>query len=249
MKILVSVKRVPDYATKLRVSSAGDGYETEGIKWVVNPFDEIAIEEAIRIKESGKATEVVAVSVGPADCGQQLLAALALGADRAILIKTDAAVDSDLAARAMEFVYRKELPRLVIMGKQATDSDSGQAAQIVATRLGIAQACFASKVSLAETSVDVVREIDGGLETVRVPLPCVISTDLRLNTPRYASVMGIMKAKKKPMETIELSATGIDPATKVRIRKVSLPEARKAGRKVASVQELVQVLKNEAKVI
>ena len=249
MKILVPVKRVPDYATKLKVNASGSGYETAGIKWVLNPFDEIAVEEALKIKESGKATEVIVVTIGSADCNQQLLSALALGADRAIHVLHDGEVDSDLASRVLQKIVEKEQPQIILLGKQATDTDSGQTPQLLAARLGIAQACFASKVVHEGTHLLVTREVDGGLETLKVSLPAVVSTDLRLNTPRYASVMGIMKAKKKPLEAVALSSLNVDASIKVKTLRVSAPPQRKAGRMLASVEELVNALKNEAKVI
>jgi electron transfer flavoprotein beta subunit len=249
MKILVAIKRVPDYEAKIKVKADGSGIETDGIKWIVNPFDEIAVEAALTLKESGKATEVVVALIGPSDAQQQLRYAMAMGADSGIHIVSDQFVDSDLASRALEAVYKRGSYGLVIMGKQAIDSDASQTPQLLAVRLGIPQACFASKITVREGNVEVTREVDGGLETVRVSLPCVISTDLRLNTPRYASLPNIMKAKKKPLEEIQISALGIDMAPKVVIKKMSPPPARKGGRKVESVQALITALQQEAKVL
>jgi electron transfer flavoprotein beta subunit len=201
MKILVPIKRVPDYQAKVKIKPDGSGIETDGIKWIVNPFDEIAVEEALRLKEAGKAAEVIVLSVGPADTAAQIRYALAMGADSGILVKYDGYCDSDLASRVIAEVFKKggsggEGYGLIIMGKQAIDSDANQTAQLLAARLGIAQACFASKMVLESGFAVVTREVDGGLETIKVPTPCVISTDLRLNEPRYASLPGIMKAKK-----------------------------------------------------
>ncbi len=248
MKILVPLKRVPDYQVKVKVKADGSGIETDGIKWICNPFDEIAVEEALRIKEAGKATEVVVISVGPDDVVNQLRYGMAMGADSGILIKHSAEVDSDLASRAIAEVFAKGGYNLIMMGKQAIDSDAGQTAQLIAARLNLPQASFASKVSLEGDQVTVVREVDGGLETMKVPLPAVISTDLRLNEPRYASLPGIMKAKKKPLEEIALDSLGVGTDIVVSVQKMKLPEKRKAGRKVDSVEALIQALQNEAKV-
>lgn len=249
MNILVPVKRVVDYEAKIKIAADGSGVETEGVKWIVNPFDEIAVEEALKMKESGMATEVTVVTIGPEDSVQQLRYAMAMGADKGILVKHEGAIDSDLAARALVEVAKRGDYKLILLGKQSIDSDAGQTPQLLATHLGYPHASFASKVTPGNDSVEVVREIDGGLETVKIGLPAVISTDLRLNEPRYASLPGIMKAKKKPLEEISVSDLGLEEAPKIKILKLSPPPARKAGRKVDSVDELVSALKNEAKVI
>jgi len=250
MKIFVPIKRVPDYATKVKVASSGSEIDTQGIKWIVNPFDEIAVEEAIRLRDAGKATEVVVISIGNDEVQTQMRYAMAMGADSGILVKYEGAVDSDLASRILEAVYKKGEYGLIIMGKQAIDSDANQTAQLLAARLGMPQACFASKVIVEGTSVTVTREVDGGLETDKFSLPCVISTDLRLNEPRYASLPGIMKAKKKPLTEIkieELSLTDLNP--KIKVHKLTAPAKRQAGKKVESVADLIKVLQNEAKVL
>jgi electron transfer flavoprotein beta subunit len=249
MKILVPIKRVPDWQIKLKLLPDGSNIQTEGIKWIINTFDEIAVEEAIRLKEKGVVTEIVLVSVGPADVRNRLEYALAMGADSAILVKHDGPVDSDLASRAIADVFKRGDYQMIMLGKQAIDSDSNQTAQLLAGRLQLSQACFASKVVVENGAATVTREIDGGLESIRVPLPCVISTDLRLNEPRYAALPNLMKAKKKPFEELSLEALGVAPEVKVRIKSLSLPAGRKAGRKVADVAELVAVLQNEAKVL
>jgi electron transfer flavoprotein beta subunit len=249
MKILVPVKRVPDWQIKLKLLPDGSNIQTDGIKWIINTFDEIAVEEAIRLKEKGLATEIVLVSVGPADVRQRLEYALAMGADSAILVKHDGPADSDLASRVIAEVFRRGSYSMILMGKQAIDSDSSQTAQLVAARLNLPQACFASKVTIENESAIVTREVDGGLETIKIPMPCVVSTDLRLNEPRYAALPNLMKAKKKPFEEISLDALGVSPDVKVSIKKLSLPETRKAGRKVGSVAELVAALQGEAKVL
>jgi electron transfer flavoprotein beta subunit len=249
MKIFVPIKRVPDYQTKVKVKSDSSGIETDGIKWIVNPFDEIAVEEAIKIRDAGNATEVVVITVGPEDASQQLRYAMAMGADSALHVKTDLFVDSDLASRALAAVYQKGSYGLVIMGKQSIDSDASQTGQLLASLLGIPQGCFASKLEFENGKARVVREVDGGLETVLIPMPCVVTTDLRLNTPRYASLPGIMKAKKKPLEEFTLESIGVDTATKIKIHRMSLPDKKQAGRKVADVTELVSILKDEAKVL
>lgn len=249
MKILVPVKRVPDYETKIKIKPDGSGIVSDGIKWIVNPFDEIAVEEALRMKEAGKADEVIVVGIGPSDAATQLRYAMAMGADRAILVIHDGEVDSDLASRALAEVYKRGEYGLVILGKQSIDSDANQTSQLLASRLNLPQACFASKIELSEGSATVTREVDGGLDTLKVPLPAIISTDLRLNEPRYAPLPGIMKAKKKPLEEIALADLGIQSETKISIRKMTAPPQRKGGRKVASVDELVSVLQGEAKVI
>lgn len=249
MKILVPVKKVPDWQIKLKLLPDGSGVQTEGIKWIINTFDEIAVEEAIRLKEKGVVTEIVLVSVGPADTRARLEYALAMGADSAILVQHDGALDSDLASRAIAEVFKKDDYRMVLLGKQAIDSDANQTAQLLAGRLGLPQACFASKVELVGDAATVTREVDGGLETLKVPLPCVVSTDLRLNEPRYAALPNLMKAKKKPFEVLTLESLGVSADVKVSVKRLSLPSGRKAGRKVADVAELLSALQNEAKVI
>ncbi len=249
MKILVPVKRVPDYETKIKINGEGTGVVTDGIKWIVNPFDEIAVEEAIKIRDAGTATEVVVVGIGPDDVAAQLRYAMAMGADRGIHVKTDEPVDSDGASRVIEAIYKKDEYGLVLMGKQAIDSDANQTGQLLAARLGVPQGCFVSKVEFADEKVTVTREVDGGLETIRLPLPCVLTTDLRLNEPRYASLPGIMQAKKKPMDEMSVADLGVDLTPKVRVLKMSPPPERQAGRKVESVEELVTALKDEAKVL
>lgn len=248
MKIFVPVKKVPDYQAKIKVKADGSGIETEGIKWIVNPFDEIAVEEALRLKEAGKATEVVVIGLGVEDVSTQLRYAMAMGADRGILIRHEGPIDSDLASRALEALYKKDSYGLILMGKQSIDSDANQTAQLLATRLGLPQACFASKVVLEDGAAVVTREVDGGLETIRIPTPCVISTDLRLNEPRYASLPGIMKAKKKPLDEIPLADLGVDASVKVKVLRMSPPPQRKGGRKVEDVGALVRALQEEAKV-
>ena len=251
MKILVPIKRVPDYETKVKIQSDGASIVWDGVKWIVNPFDEIAVEEALRVKESREGVEVIVVSVGPSSVTEQLRSALAMGADRGILVVTDGAVDSDVANRALVELVRKEDPKLVIMGKQAIDSDANQTGQLLAATLDLPQATFASKVVLSTdaSTAEVTREVDGGLETIRVALPAVITTDLRLNEPRYPSLPGIVKAKKKPLDELPLDALVADAAPKVKIKKMTLPAASKAGSKVQSVEELVGKLQSEAKVI
>ncbi|MCB0330148.1 MAG: electron transfer flavoprotein subunit beta/FixA family protein [Bdellovibrionales bacterium] len=249
MKILVPVKRVPDYEAKIRVNSEKNGIVTDGIKWIVNPFDEIAVEEAIKIRDGGGAEEVVVVGIGPEDSVTQLRYGMAMGADRGILVKHDGYVDSDLASRVLAEVYKKGEYGLIIMGKQSIDSDANQTSQLLAERLNLPQACFASKVELSDGKAIVTREVDGGLETIAVSTPCVISTDLRLNEPRYASLPGIMKAKKKPMEELTLADLGVEDSTKVRILRMNPPAERSAGRKVEDVAALLAALQNEAKVL
>jgi electron transfer flavoprotein beta subunit len=249
MKILVTVKKVPDYATKIKLRADGSGVETEGIKWIVNPFDEIAVEEALKLKEAGKATEVIAVTIGPADANKPLRYALAMGADRGIHVLTDATVDSALAAKLLAAVQAKEGADLILMGKQAIDSDASQTPQLLAQHLQWAHACFASKIVPEAAGFLVTREIDGGLETLRVPRPCVISTDLRLNTPRYASLPGIMKANKKPVQEYTPEALGVPVQVQVEVRAMRGPGKRQAGRKVESVEALIKALQEEAKVL
>lgn len=254
MKILVPVKRVVDYNVKVRVKSDNSGVELANVKMSVNPFDEIAVEEAVRLKEAGTATEVIAVTIGPEKAQEQLRTAMAIGADRGILVKTDTPIDlggvEPLAvAKTLQALIEKENPDLVIMGKQSIDDDSNQTGQMLSALLGWAQATFASEVKLEDGSATVTREIDGGLETIKIALPGIITTDLRLNEPRYASLPNIMKAKKKQLDIIELSELGVSYDPKVKILNVSEPPERKGGGKVADVDELVDKLKNEAKVI
>lgn len=249
MKILVPIKRVPDYQIKVKVKSDGSDIEREGVKWIVNPFDEIAVEEALKLKESGIVTEVIVMTVGPKDAEQQLRYCMAMGADSGIHVITDANIDSEVAASAIAAIYKKSDYKLIILGKQSIDSDANQTAQLLSVKLEIPQACFASKVVIEGNNATVTREIDGGLEHLSLTLPCVISTDLRLNQPRYASLPGIMKAKKKPIEEVGIDSLGIDVLPKVKVIAMSLPKKRSAGRKVADVAELVSVLQNEAKVL
>ena len=249
MKILVPVKRVVDYNVKVRVKADGTGVETAGVKMSMNPFDEIAVEEAVRLKEAGIATEIVAVSLGVAACAETIRTALAMGADRGILVESDVDLQPLAVAKLLNAIVAKEQPGLVILGKQAIDDDMNATGQMLAALLGWPQGTFASKVSIDGTALTVVREVDGGLETVALTLPAIITTDLRLNEPRYASLPNIMKARKKPIETIKPAYLGIDPAPRLTVVKVSEPPKRSAGVKVASVAELVAKLKNEAKVI
>ncbi|HTT77641.1 MAG TPA: electron transfer flavoprotein subunit beta/FixA family protein [Candidatus Binataceae bacterium] len=248
MKILVPVKRVPDPATTIRVLPDGSGIATDNVKFVINPFDEIAIEEGLRIKEK-HGGEVVLISVGQANWQEQLRTGLAMGADRAILVKNDQPLDPLAIARVIAKVAADEKPDLVIIGKQAIDDDSNQVGQMIAEFLGWPQATFASKVAIDGGKCTVVREADGGLQTVAFPLPAVITTDLRLNEPRYASLPGIMKARKKPLKEIAVESLGADLAPKLKIKTLKAPQKREAGRKVGSVEELVAVLHTEAKVI
>jgi electron transfer flavoprotein beta subunit len=249
VKILVPVKRVPDPATTIRVMPDGSGIATDNVKWVINPFDEIAIEEALRIKEKQGSGEVTLISVGQQNWQEQLRTGLAMGADRAILVRADQPLDTLAIARIMAKVVSDEKPELVIIGKQAIDDDSNQVGQMLAEMLGWPQATFASKVEIVGEKCTVVREADGGLETVAFPLPAVITTDLRLNEPRYASLPGIMKARKKPFNEIPVDSLGVDLAPKLKIKTLKAPEKRQAGRKVGSVAELVLVLHTDAKVI
>jgi len=249
MKILVSVKRVVDYNVKVRVKPDGTGVDTANVKMSMNPFDEIAVEEAVRLKERGVATEIVAVSCGPTACQETLRTALALGADRAILVETDADLQPLAVAKILKAIAAKEQPKLVILGKQAIDDDSNQTGQMLAALLGWPQATFASKIDIAGESATVKREVDGGLETVEIGLPAVVTTDLRLNEPRYATLPNIMKAKKKPMETVKPAALDVDVAPRIATLKVAEPPKRKGGGRVADVAELVAKLRNEAKVI
>ena len=249
MKILVPVKRVVDYNVKVRVKPDGTGVDTANVKMSMNPFDEIAVEEAVRLKERGVVTEIVAVSAGLASSQETLRTALALGADRAILVETDADLQPLAVAKLLKALVEKEKPQVVILGKQAIDDDSNQTGQMLAALLGWPQATFASKVDLTADKATVKREVDGGLETIETSVPLVITADLRLNEPRYATLPNIMKAKKKPLETIKPDALGVDVSPRITTLKVVEPPKRKGGGKVADVKELVAKLRNEAKVI
>jgi electron transfer flavoprotein beta subunit len=248
MKVLVAVKRVVDYNVKVRVKADNSGVDLANVKMSMNPFCEIAVEEAVRLKEKGVATEIVVVSVGPTTAQEQLRTALALGADRAILVEAADELNSLAVAKALKAVVDKEQPQLVILGKQAIDSDNNQTGQMLAALTGYAQGTFASRIEVQGNLV-VTREIDGGLQTVSLNLPAIVTTDLRLNEPRYASLPNIMKAKKKPLETVTPDALGVSLASTNKTLKVEAPAARSAGIKVKSVAELVEKLKNEAKVI
>ena len=249
MKILVPVKRVIDYNVKVRVKADGSGVDLANVKMAMNPFDEIAVEEAVRLKEAGKATEVVAVSLGETKCQEQLRTALALGADRALHVETDADLQPLAVAKLLKALVEREQPQLVILGKQAIDDDANQTGQMLAALLDWPQATFASKLVIDNGEASVTREIDGGLETLAVSLPAVVTTDLRLNEPRYATLPNIMKAKKKPLDILKPADLGVDPAPRLKTLKVEEPPTRKAGIKVGSVAELVEKLRNEAKVI
>ena len=249
MKVLVAVKRVIDYNVKIRVKPDKTGVETANVKMSMNPFDEIGVEEAVRLKEAGAASDVIAVSMGPAACQETIRTALAMGADRGIHVLSDAELQPLAVAKLMKAIAEKEQPQLVILGKQAIDDDSNQTGQMLAALLGWAQGTFASKLKLEGGKAAVTREIDGGLETVSLKLPAVMTTDLRLNEPRYASLPNIMKAKKKPIEQLSPEALGVEVAPRLVTLKVEEPQKRQGGTKVASVQELVDKLKNEARVI
>ena len=249
MKILVPVKRVVDYNVKIRVKTDGSGVELANVKMSMNPFDEIAVEEALRLKEAGKATEVIVVSIGPQQATETLRTGLAMGADRGMLVKTDGAVEPLAVAKILKAVALEEQPSLIILGKQAIDDDANQTGQMLAALLGWGQGTFASKVEIAEASVDVAREVDGGLQTVTLKLPAVVTTDLRLNEPRYASLPNIMKAKKKPIAEKTPADYGVDVAPRLTVLKTTEPASRTAGVKVGSVAELVGKLKNEAGVL
>ncbi|SDR99717.1 electron transfer flavoprotein subunit beta/FixA family protein [Pseudomonas oryzae] len=249
MKILVTVKRVLDYNVKVRVKADHSGVDLGNVKMAMNPFCEIAVEEAVRLKEQGIASEVVVASVGPAAAQEQLRTALALGADRAILVESNDELNSLAVAKLLKAVVDKEQPQLIITGKQAIDSDNNQTGQMLAALTGFAQGTFASKVEVAGDRASVTREIDGGLQTVSLKLPAIVTTDLRLNEPRYASLPNIMKAKKKPLDVLTPDALGVSTASSVKVLKVEAPAARSAGIKVKSVAELVEKLQNEAKVI
>jgi electron transfer flavoprotein beta subunit len=249
MKILVPVKRVVDYNVKVRVKADGTGVETANVKMSMNPFDEIACEEAVRLRESGTATEIVAVSIGPTQCQETLRTALAMGADRAILVEASAEVQPLAVAKILKKLADKEAPGLVILGKQAIDDDSNQTGQMLAALMNWPQATFASRVKITGGGADVTREVDGGLETVGVKLPAVVTTDLRLNEPRYVTLPNIMKAKKKPLEVVKPEDLGVDVTPRLKTLKVQEPAKRKAGAQVKDVDELIAKLRNEAKSI
>ncbi|AHD14640.1 electron transfer flavoprotein subunit beta [Pseudomonas sp. FGI182] len=249
MKVLVAVKRVVDFNVKVRVKADQSGVELTSVKMALNPFCEIAVEEAVRLKEQGIATEVVVVTVGSNAAQEQLRTALALGADRAILVEATDDLSSLTIAKALKAVVDKEQPRLVILGKQAIDSDNNQTGQMLAALSGYAQGTFASKVEVVGDKLNVTREIDGGLQSLELSLPAIVTTDLRLNEPRYASLPNIMKAKKKPLETLTPSALGVATTSTIKTLKVEAPAVRSAGIKVKTVAELIEKLKNEAKVI
>jgi electron transfer flavoprotein beta subunit len=249
MKVVVAVKRVIDFNVKVRVKADRTGVETANVKMSMNPFDEIGVEQAVRLREAGAATEVIAVSMGPPACQETIRTALAMGADRGIHVLSDAELQPLAVAKLLKAIAEKEQPRLVILGKQAIDDDSNQTGQMLAALLGWAQGTFASKLKLEADKALVTREVDGGLETVELKLPAVMPTDLRLNEPRYASLPNIMKAKKKPIEQLTPEALKVDVAPRLITLKVEEPAKRQGGKKVASVQELVDKLKNEARVI
>jgi electron transfer flavoprotein beta subunit len=249
MKILVPVKRVVDYNVKIRVKPDGSGVELANVKMSMNPFDEISVEEALRLKEAGKAEEVVVVSIGPAKAEETIRTALAMGADRGILIETDETVEPLAVAKLLKGVVEAEAPGLVIVGKQAIDDDSNQTGQMLAALLGWGQATFASKLELGADKATVTREVDGGLQTIDVKLPAIVTSDLRLNEPRYASLPNIMKAKKKPLDKKSPADFGVDVSPRLKVLKTEEPGGRKAGIKVKSVAELVDKLKNEAGVL
>ena len=249
MKILVPVKRVVDYNVKVRVKSDNTGVDIANVKMSMNPFDEIAVEEAVRLKEAGVATEVIAVSVGVAQAQETLRTALAIGADRAILVESNDSVEPLAVAKILKALVDKEQPQLVILGKQAIDDDSNQTGQMLAALAGLPQATFASKVTIADGKATVEREVDGGAETLSLTLPAVVTTDLRLNEPRYVTLPNIMKAKKKPLETVKPEDLGVDVAPRLKTLKVVEPPKRAAGVKVPDVKTLVEKLKTEAKVL
>ncbi len=249
MKVLVAVKRVVDFNVKIRVKSDGTGVETGNVKMSMNPFDEIALEEGVRLREAGTADELIAVSMGPQQCQETIRTALAMGADRGILVETDAELEPLAVAKLLKAIAEKENPDLVILGKQAIDDDCNQTGQMLAALLGWGQGTFASNIQLGEGQTEVTREVDGGLETVALTLPAVVTTDLRLNEPRYASLPNIMKAKKKPIDTPTPGELGVDVTPRLETLKVEKPETREAGVIVANAAELVAKLRTEAKVI
>ncbi|WP_434664915.1 electron transfer flavoprotein subunit beta/FixA family protein [Paraburkholderia sp. A3BS-1L] len=249
MKVLVAVKRVVDFNVKVRVKSDGTGVDLANVKMSINPFDEIAVEEAVRLKEKGVATEVVVVSCGASACQEVLRTAMAIGADRGVLIESDAELQPLAVAKLLKALIDKEQPQLVILGKQAIDDDCNQTGQMLAALMGAGQATFASKVEIADGQAVVTREIDGGLETVKLALPAIVTTDLRLNDPRYATLPNIMKAKKKPLDTVTPEQLGVDVEPRLKTLKSTEPAGRSAGVKVPDVATLIAKLKNEAKVI
>ncbi len=249
MKILVSVKRVVDFNVKVRVKADGSGVETANVKMSMNPFDEIAVEEAVRLKEAGAATEIVVVSSGVQACQETLRTALAIGADRAILVESNAELQPLAVAKLLKAVAQKESPQLVILGKQAIDDDANQTGQMLAALLNWPQATFASKLKLSSEKAEVTREVDGGLETLSIKLPAVVTTDLRLNEPRYVTLPNIMKAKKKTLEVLKPEALGVDVQPRLSTLKVVEPSKRKAGAKVADAKALIEKLRNDAKVL
>lgn len=249
MKVLVAVKRVVDYNVKVRPKSDGSGVDLNNVKMSINPFCEIAVEEAVRLREKGVATEVIAVSLGDKTCQEQIRTALALGADRGILVETDAELQPLAVAKLLKAVIEREGVQLAILGKQSIDGDNNQTGQMLSALAGMSQATFASKLDIADGKATVTREVDGGLQTLELTLPAVITSDLRLNEPRYASLPNIMKAKKKPLDILTPAELGVDVTPRVKTLKVAPPPERKSGIKVASVEELVDKLRNEAKVI
>ena len=249
MKVLVAIKRVIDFNVKVRVKADGTGVETANVKMSMNPFDEIAVEEAVRLKEAGTATEIVVVSCGALACQETLRTALAIGADRAVLVESGAELQPLAVAKLLKKIIEKEQPKLVILGKQAIDDDSNQTGQMLAALLNWPQATFASKLKLEGEKAQVTREVDGGLETISIKLPAVVTTDLRLNEPRYVTLPNIMKAKKKTLENLKPEALGVDVTPRLTTVKVVAPGKRKAGTKVADIKALVDKLRNEAKVI
>ena len=249
MKVLVPIKRVVDYNVKVRVKADGSGVETQGVKMSMNPFDEIAVEEAVRLKERGQATEIIAVSMGVAACAETIRTALAMGADRGILVETDVELQPLAVAKMLRALVTREAPGLVIMGKQAIDDDMNATGQMLSALLGWSQGTFASKLTIEGDTATVTREVDGGLETIALTLPAIVTTDLRLNEPRYASLPNIMKARKKPIETIKPDDLGVDPAPRLTLVGVAEPPRRQAGARVATVADLVSKLRLEAKVI
>ena len=249
MKILVPVKRVVDYNVKVRVKSDQTGVELDNVKMAMNPFDEIAVEESLRIKEANKATEVIICSIGPTQCQETIRTGLAMGADRGLFVEEKQDIEPINVAKILAYLVNKEKPNLVLCGKQAIDDDCNQTGQMLSALLGWSQATFASQIEINDGSANVIREVDGGLEHLKVSLPSVISVDLRLNEPRYASLPNIMKAKRKPLDVISVSETDIDTTKRLRVLKVEEPETRKAGVILHSVDELIQKLKNDEKVI
>lgn len=249
MKVLVAIKRVVDYKAVIRVKADGSGVDTSNTKMSMNPFDEIAIEEAVRLKEQGKVSEIIVVTIGAETCQESLRTALAMGADRALLAKTDVQVQPLAAAKLLKAIVQKENSHLVILGKQSIDSDNNQVGQMLAGLLNWSQGTFASKIELSDSTVNVTREIDGGLETLRLKMPAVITTDLRLNEPRYISLPNIVQAKKKTLDIIDAATFNTDLATKVKTLKVTAPEKRRSGVKLQNAVELIERLKNEAHVI